>query len=285
MKARPILFRIAMVVLIMDVGITAGADTMVFQIGGLVNSYQSYNPSTSFIGTGFVSTRFYQVIDSAPGNNFASPDQYSTSYYYTPYFIAEEYAYVSTYISNASGSGYRYTTWDFWETQIQVDVSALAGLDVSSASLSFNTDIQYDYSGTDINLQFTSFDSNGNLGWYNSLDTVGTAPGGSLGSVGLSFPETQTGVHSIDVTGLLQDRIDGGENYFAMLMETTSQSYMEYAYQSSWNASHVFLTVNYDPITVTPEPAPVPVPAAAGLGLLGMGLVSALRRKKKATQV
>ena len=86
------------------------------------------------------------------------------------------------------------------------------------------------------------------------------------------------------MTGLLKARIASGQNYFAMLMETTARSYLEYAYQAPPNSSNVFLTVNYVPIPVTSEPAVVPIPAAAPMALLGMGLVAAVRRRKTSLQ-
>ena len=261
MKVPATAITLVMVCLLLSIGTTAEAAMMEFQIGNHLSAPEDYySASAPYTGDGFFSTRVWQQYDQATS-------QWAYSYTYMPYFEARELHYYS-------GSGNRYINHQYIETQLQANISALSGLNITSASLSFNFNHQYDGYGSDIDLLFTSFDSNGTLGWYNSQYNVGGAPVAALGNVGLSFAETDYGVHSIDVTTLVQDRIDGGEDYFAMLMETTSESNYEYTYQYPAESSDVVLTVHYE--ETVPEPATM-----VALGCLGAGMIGARRMRRR----
>jgi len=278
MKTRSLAGTLVLVFLTLGMGTTADAVTVDIQIGNHLNSDRPYG--TTVTGTGFVSSFLHHRIDRAPGEDFGNADQVvGGSSYLSPFFIGYEYYSNdnSSWFTDVNNiSYYRYYNYYYYETQMQASISQFAGLDIASATLSFDFNRQYDAYGDDVNLVFSSFDSNGTLGYWNTGQWVGNPPAGSLGSVYLSFPQTDFSRHSIDVTSLLQDRIDGGEDYFAMLLETTSASSREYAYYTPPSAANVVLTVEYTELI--PEPATMIM-----LGCLGAGMVAARKARRKKT--
>jgi hypothetical protein len=164
------------------------------------------------------------------------------------------------------------------ETELQVNISALAGATITSATLSYTL-----LNGGDgltplssQQVEVTSYTSHGTLGFN-------ATPPSNLGTT--VFTSTELSRNSVDVTSLVQGSVNGGSGYtgwLGLFLTPLGPGYNpQYTYTSGYgdNSADVQLTVNYTPATsAVPEPATVT--------LLGIGAVCALgytwRRRKQA---
>lgn len=146
---------------------------------------------------------------------------------------------------------------NFSRVMAQVDISALAGAMVQSATLS------YIVNDGDIAARLTSFSATGTLGFSfpDAPDDLGSVDYTSLGS---------QVINSVSVGSLLQDRIDAGASWFGMYLSPTENGGQALATNIDADAAMVRLTVQF-------ESSGVPAPGA--LALLTLGLIGlSLRR-------
>ena len=151
---------------------------------------------------------------------------------------------------------------DFSRTIGQVDVSALAGTNITSAVFSF--DLVNGSSGSQT-LTFGYFSEDGTLS-YNFSPTLD-------GST--TFASTGQGSNAVDVTALLSAFLTGGGgNWFGFFLQGSSEFQWTYTYTgfgAGPDSANVRLTVEYQEV---PEPA--------ALSLFGVALAvscGALRRR------
>jgi hypothetical protein len=147
---------------------------------------------------------------------------------------------------------------DFSRTALEVDVSALAGKTINSASL------QYFINNTAQNVQLTSFTANGTLGYF------WNAPDVLLSTVLMS----NQGNVALDVTSLLNAGLATNTGWFGLhLQGTNSYQWIGSNRDGNNDLAQVRLVVDFS--NDVPEPASI---ALLGLGLLGL---AAMRRRQQ----
>ncbi len=207
----------------------AKAGTITFALPDVNTSagYWDFNTADTFSGTGFVGDSYPLPVEGTPA--------------FAHLFGLENY-----------GSVYS-------ETELQADVSALHGLAVTSAILSYTL---LNGASNSQSVTATSFDANGTLAYA-------TAPPSDLGST--NFISNGLASNSVDVTALLNARLAAGKSWFGLYL-TPNGNVSRGAYQWTFtsadivdgnaDSANVRLTVDF---TGAPEPG--------GLTLLGVGAV------------
>jgi len=183
------------------------------------------------------------------------------------------------YYGPASGSDNNFVhlfgleSTDFSRVALEQDITSLRGATINSASLSFNL---VDGSGGTQTVTATSFDAMGALGYQFAVptslgQTMGTVSGG--------------GGNSLDVTGLLADRVASGATYFGLHLAGTTPGRYEYTFTDVFGSdrARVELNVNYTPSApagVVPEPGTLVLLGTGGLSGFA-GMVRGVRRRRR----
>ena len=153
-------------------------------------------------------------------------------------------------------------------TALEVDISGLTGKTIQSATLSYK--LLNGSNGTQT-ASLTSFDANGILtNTFNAPNNLGTP----------TFTENGLGANTIDVTGLLSNRVASGKDWFGLYLAGTSQYMWTYTYGGfgyTNDSAQLQLTVNAT--NATPEPGAFALMASCGLS--GVGLLVRKRRRHR----
>lgn len=156
--------------------------------------------------------------------------------------------------------------FSFSTTLMQVDISALSGVSINSASLDFTfTNGSSGLGGVDI----TRVSANGTLGFqFTPADNLGVVNASVMGR----------SANSVDVTGLLSGAVSSGDSWLGLHLANngTGAAYLWSAANRVGNAdaAQVRLVVDYDTASFSQRAVPVaPVPLPAGFPLLGAGLL------------
>ena len=156
---------------------------------------------------------------------------------------------------------------------MQVNISALAGATITSATLSYTL---LNGGSSSQGVTVTSYTSDGTLS-FNA-----TPPPTNLGST--TYTSTGLSANSVDVTSLVQGSVNGGSGYtgwLGLFLTPLGPGYNpQYTYTSGYgdNSADVQLTVNYTPATTAvPEPSTMLI-----AGLSGVLLVLYARRRRAA---
>ncbi len=165
----------------------------------------------------------------------------------------------------------------FSETEMQVDISALAGANITSAFLSYT--LQDHGGGLPSQLvTVTSYTADGTL----SFNT--TPPSTNLGS--MQYTSNTSTTNTLDVTSLVQPGATAGSRWLGLFLAPNGPDYTpQYTFTSndqgnggSADSADVRLTVNYTPATTAvPEPSTMLI-----AGLSGVLLVLYARRRRAA---
>jgi hypothetical protein len=160
---------------------------------------------------------------------------------------------------------------NFSKTAMEVDISALSGMTVTSAVLSF--DILDGVFATE-NVTLTSFGANGSLGHF-------WTPPSNLGSG--TYAVTGHASNALDVTSFLQGRVAANASWLGLHLEGSNQNEWTYTWSGvnrNADSANVRLTVTYsDP--AAPEPASLTL---LTLGALGASGYAWRRRKPRAAR-
>jgi hypothetical protein len=213
--------------------------------------------SLLFTGSAFASTVSYTISDilSTPSYTVANSGQ---TYAGT--------GFVGMYNGNSFGHLFG-LEGAYSKTNMEVDISALAGAHIVSASLGFVLMENYGQTGT---LTITGYDATGALGYqYN-------APTAAYGAVSNNFANGAQ--QSFDVTSLVQAALLQNENWLGMHLENSAAGRWSYTGTSQYSVdrAQARLLVEFAPAANVPEPGPL---ALIGLGLAG--LAAAGRRKTR----
>ncbi len=154
-------------------------------------------------------------------------------------------------------------------TNMQVDIAALSGAAIQSATLSFKA-LEHYGTGT---VSITGYDSNGALGYAT------TAPNAAYGLAGGALVAGAN--QSYDVTALVQAAANAGEDWLGLFMMNTENTYNWTYTFTGWGGGYTAdraemrLAVNF--ANQVPEPGSL---ALTGLALLALA-VPALRRRQR----
>ena len=154
-------------------------------------------------------------------------------------------------------------------TAMQVDISGLAGKTILGASLDFRI---LDGSPGTQTVTATTFAANGSLGHVWTPTAIQS-----------QNYSVSNGINSLDVTGLLQQRVSAGANWLGLHLQGSSLYEWTYTYAGdgySDDRAEVRLNVNYEDAAAVPEPTSI---AMWGLGALGMMISVRKRRQSKLT--
>lgn len=157
-------------------------------------------------------------------------------------------------------------TNEYSRTLMQVDISALSGKSINSATLSFDL---LDGSGGSQAGTLVGFNGGSGVLAY-SWD----APASNYGSQQITL---NSGANSLDVTSLLAAAIGNNDSWFDMHLTGSSQYQWTYTtYYRDSNAANMYLTVDFNDGNTGNVPEP------ASLLLLGVGAAAlgASRRKR-----
>jgi hypothetical protein len=211
----------------------AGSTTYVLPDVGNFSDYLDSNLSDTFSGTGFVGIYPYLPNDVGP----AGP------------------AFAHLWgLENYNGI--------FSETELQVDISGLAGKTVTGATLSY---VLRDGGGGSQSVKITSYTSTGLLGFN-------TAPPNDLGSV--VFTSNGLAGNSADVTALVENAVMAGQNWLGLFLapEGPGQNF-QYSYTTGFGGDEALARLD---VTFTPEP---PAQMATGALLLVGAMGCVIRRR------
>lgn len=148
----------------------------------------------------------------------------------------------------------------FSRTALQVDISALAGKTITDASLTFDL---LDGTSNSFTAGVTSFDANGQLGYYYE-------PPSNLGTTNATVQGRSS--NAIDVTELLTNRVDSGSQWLGLHLNNQSHSnaWTYSGARGTADRANLRLEVNYRDEVIVANPAP------SGLLMAGLGIASLL---------
>jgi hypothetical protein len=215
-------------------GGTAKADVITYALPDVGNfsGYMDTNTSDTFTGNGFVG--IYPAGGAGPA--------------FAHLFGLEHYSGV------------------FSETQAQVNIAALAGAHINSATLSYNL---LDGAGESQTVTVTSFTTTGTLG-YNET------PPDNLGMT--SFTSNGLSANSVDVTALLQAAVMSGNGWLGLFLTPNGPGDShQWTYTSGFQGDEAALRLTVDYSLASPEPATLAVFGTLAAGAFG------LRRRVKPT--
>ncbi len=146
-------------------------------------------------------------------------------------------------------------------TIMNLNIRDLAGATINSATLEYQLTAGSTGAGV---LALTSYDADGTLRhiFPNAPSPIQT----------VSYATTGRGFNSLDVTGLLADRVASGADWFGLYFAPGNYSTIHWT--STWDnadAAQVRLKVDF---------TPVPVPGAVLLGMLGLSVAGVKLRKR-----